>query len=365
MGSSIVLWLGIMPFVMLYSVYEGPKVFWLWIGGFCLAFVWLYRAVKRKPIPFHNDDIWYLTWLGILTLTSLFGLHPWDSIIGGSYRHQGVLFFFSLYLVLLAIRILKKQELYILNTLLAVGGLIESVFVLVQKYSAWYSRPMGTLGEPNAVGGYLAISMCWLWKVHLRNLWLKIPAMVLLGLAIVATESRTAILCAVFVITGIVYSEFRNGRLGEIKNKFVVGIFSIIVAVTGIITAVSITRPASIYESRPLFWRLGFEQLMNRPLFGYGAETGEVIYDRAYLTINTRLGDFMVDRSHNIFLDVALWSGIVGLIIFLLWMVKVLRKSINRSDYIRSCAYVAWIVFACFQPIGVVHWIQFILLTAL
>ena len=103
------------------------------------------------------------------------------------------------------------------------------------------------------------------------------------------------------------------------------------------------------------------QEVIARPILGYGAESGEVIYHRAFNRRNINLLDFMVDRSHNVFLDVTLWSGVAGLILFMGWCIA-RAKELWAGDRLRFIALVAWVVFASFQPLGVVHWLQLLFL---
>lgn len=73
--------------------------------------------------------------------------------------------------------------------------------------------------------------------------------------------------------------------------------------------------------------------------------------------MNINLLDFMVDRSHNIFLDISLWSGMTGLIVFTGWCISS-GNELWKRDRLRFIVFVAWFVFASFQPLGVVHWLQ-------
>ena len=113
------------------------------------------------------------------------------------------------------------------------------------------------------------------------------------------------------------------------------------------------TRASLFFENRLVYWELGLEKVNENLLFGYGAESGEYIYNKAFYENNTPLFGMIVDRSHNLFLDITLWSGIIGLIIFILWL---------RLASKRKIAILAWLIFASLQPLGVVHWVLLMIL---
>lgn len=360
-----IFWIALFPFILLYSVYEGPKIWWLWAGGSVLTVRWIIRLFGRRHISFHRQDLWFLGWIAVLTIASALGIHPLDSFIGGSYRHQGVLFFITLWLIMVTCRGLSGRERKLMNALLAGAVVLESAVVIVQKLGNVVARPLGTFGEPNAVAGYIAVGLYFLLRLRMSN-WVKYCGFVLGTAAVVVTESRTGIAAGALLVAAVIFQSVIRKGVSPLRRI-------IAYTVTGSMLAGSIiflgmisgTRVESVYENRPLFWKLGWQQVAARPLLGYGAESGEIIYNRAFLTINTRLVDFMVDRAHNIFLDIALWSGVVGLAVFLVWLGSVIRGIIGSRDILRAGALLSWLVFAFFQPLGVVHWLSLVLIATL
>ena len=365
-AQFFVYWLSVLPFVMLYGAYEGTKVVWLWASGFFLTLYWFIRLVRLHPLRLSKSGEWLLGWMGIVAIASLIGIHPVDSFIGGSYRHQGLLFFFTLLLILETVRQFSLKHRELLLSLLGFGVLMESVLTIEQKILAWSVRPLGTIGEPNALGGYLAVGFLWILLWPRLPAWMRLIFYVVTGVAIVATESRTALVCAVILTFGLGIRSLH--RMG--KHLFaIVGMVLVSAAIVGAgfmqYRAITQSRPPSVYENRLLFWRVGLGEFLKRPVLGYGAETEEVIYDNAMKLEHVNLVGFMIDRSHNIFLDVALWSGSIGLFVFIGWMLSVLYGISKKHDPRRVAAYIAWIVFACVQPLGTVHWVTLIFLSIL
>jgi hypothetical protein len=354
-------WLGAFPFVMLYGAYEGPKVFWLWIGGFFLALWWIIQMTHFRFPKINIGEKWFFLWILVLSVASLAGIHPIDSILGGSYRHQGVLFFFTLFLILLTLTTLSLKQKRVLKMFLACGVVLESVIVLWQRISAWSARPLGTLGEPNAVAGFLAIGLFWIASSDFpKRVRLLLYILAMLGIA--ATGSRTGIVTACIVTLGVAWYGIKKHRnFPRTRSLIIAGVLVVSMVCLGFVSAITMSRPRSVYESRPLFWQLGIREVVARPILGYGAESGEVVYERAFQTVNVRLIDFMVDRSHNLFLDVMLWSGVVGLMLFTGWCI-VSGKELIKRDRRRFVVFIAWFVFASFQPLGVLHWLQLIFL---
>lgn len=363
MGGVFTGWISAFPFIMLFGAYEGPKVVWLWAGGFCLALYFIYQIIRRQMPSVTRGGLLLLLWIFILGISSVIGLHPVDSIVGGSYRHQGVLFFFTLFLIAETLPVIPSRHKEFLCHLLAIGVLAESALVIQQKLFDWSLRPLGTLGEPNAIAGFLAIGLFWVVKANRFPSWVRGIAYAVVLAAIAATESRAGMAAALIVTVGL------GIRLLKARFNNIVWVVGTLLAVCVIavsfytlIRVNTILRPPSIIENRQVYWQLGIEEFMKRPLLGYGAESEEVLYDAAFSHKNIRLVDFMVDRSHNLFLDVALWSGAVGLLVFIGWLGSIVRGLYTHKHIDRLLAMTAWIVFACVQPVGVVHWVQLILL---
>jgi hypothetical protein len=396
-----IIWIALTPWILLYGAYEGPKVFWFWLGGFFLTVRWLIAMLKSthstpraeardmlrvdterrillrtkvgslapsnvsKELTIDTTGGWLLAWVSVLCVASLLGIHPLDSLVGGGYRHQGVLFFFTLFLVFETLRMLPGKHKKVLAGMIGAGVVFESSIILLQKMMALSDRPLGSFGEPNAVAGFLAVGLFWVFRMPRISKRLRIIFGIMVFLAVVATESRTGVVAAVIVCaaSGI---QTVAGRRREWMRRvlFISGLLATGIACGIFMAWVVAKRPVSNYESRTLFWRLGVQAVRARPVLGYGAESEDVIYEKEFKTINVRLIDLTVDRSHNVFLDVALWSGLVGLIVFVGWFVNIGRGFIISGDRGRMFVLAAWIVFACFQPLGVVHWILLVLLAS-
>ena len=94
------IWVTLMPLVMWGGFYEGPKVLYFLTGSFLICVFWLINIAKSGGfLKLGRKDLLYFFWIGIISLASLLGIHPLESFLGGSYRHQGVIFFLGLWLV--------------------------------------------------------------------------------------------------------------------------------------------------------------------------------------------------------------------------------------------------------------------------
>lgn len=346
----IVLWIALVPFVLLYAVFEGAKVWWVWMGGLILALQWFLTEKSRARLSAAGS--WFIGWIAALSLASVWGVHPLESFVGGGYRHQGVIFFLTMFLVGDAVGRLSLGWKEHLLSLVGWGAVAQSVLVIIQKLWYGFDRPWGTFGEPNAAAGYLALGLYWIWVMPMREKRIRFILSGIVFFAIFATQSRSGILAAAVVAAGLGWKHTR---------MFFYGLVVLAVA-GGSIALVSVSRPPSPYENRPLFWTMAAKAIVNRPILGYGVESGEFVFNELFARENIRLFDFVVERSHNIFLDVAMWSGIVGLAVFLRWLWEVVVSIRRRGDVVQLWVLAAWLVFASVQPVGVVHWVHLMLL---
>jgi O-antigen ligase len=347
-ANIFVIFLLLIPFVIFHNTYEGPKVFLFLITGLLLAVFWIFRIIVKKQIfKLGKVDYFFLTWLLILLVSSIFGIHPIESIVGGSYRHQGVLFFLTFWLVAKTVEILNKKQKIFLSKTIGFAILAESLIVFFQFMTEhlYFGKPLGTIGEANAVAGFLAIGFPFVYE-NFDNVFFAIPI-----ISILITESRSGLLAIVPNFYPLI-----NQLKGWIK-KF--SLMTVMVLTILFLVFVSSEKGNSPFENRPLIWKLGFQQIMSRPVLGFGAESGEVIYNKAFSNYNLPLDNLVIDRAHNLFLDVAMWSGIVGLIFFSLFLFEKF-KTVNGK--VRKLAFTSFLIYSMFQPLSIVHWLLFFLL---
>ena len=114
----------------------------------------------------------------------------------------------------------------------------------------------------------------------------------------------------------------------------------------------------SIFENREVIWKHAINLIKERPILGYGAETNEIVFDKAFYESGFPLSNLIIDRAHNLFLDVTLWSGIVGLIFFIGFLIE----SFKNLEIDRRKLFLSFLIYSMFQPISVAHWILFIII---
>ncbi|CAN5292382.1 hypothetical protein BH10PAT1_BH10PAT1_3370 [soil metagenome] len=314
-------WLALLPFIFFGNTFEGAKVIYFFIGSIFLIFFWILNY-KMLINSLNFPDFLFFIFLIILLISSLIGIHPILSIIGTSYRHQGVIFFFCLWIIGKTFSLLDKAHKLKIVKLFKYALIAESILIIL--------FPIGTFGEVNASAGFIGIVSIF------TN---SIPILGIVFIAILRTGSRTGILVFVTVLIIKFYKKYKLVSFGLIAASIVYFLISLTL------------KSSSVFEDRITIWNFGIQAIKERPILGFGAESGESIYNNIFAKNNLPLFNLVIDRAHNVFLDILQWSGILGLTAFLAW---ILSK--------RNILLIPWFVFAFFQPLGVTHWMLLMIL---
>ena len=78
-----IFWILTLPFVTFGHIYEGAKIFVFWVGSFLLILYWLIKKRAEFIKVLNKWDVWYWIWILLLVTSSIFGIDPMKSIIGG------------------------------------------------------------------------------------------------------------------------------------------------------------------------------------------------------------------------------------------------------------------------------------------
>lgn len=335
--------------------FELAKIAFFSIGSFFLVVLFLLKYhQKKQSLPSYNST--WLLWVSILLLSTIWGGKTIPGLLGYGYRHQGVFFFLALGIWMMAFEILSKKEKGGIGRWIGLAVTVESLIVLGQwaflklgfPLLAYNSRPIGTFGEPNAAAGFLVTGLPILTNVFpFQFIFLIIAAIILTG----SKASLGALLAQ-----GVIYGYLKMKNFPGKKILTILGLSAILlVGIFGVWQE----REASPFENRWLIWNLGIKAALKKPVLGYGAEGVIEVYESKFQQLEMPLEDLIIDRSHNLFLDITLFSGLLGLVIFLKWFYESLKKIKEVWKFI---GLVGFLIFSFFQPLGVVHWLYLVFL---
>ena len=250
----------------------------------------------------------------------------------------------------------RRQPAAVLSLLLAAIWLAAVVSVGLQFYqwlvlqpgesTAWvYSaiggRPSANLGQANSVGTIIVIALLgtyWLWYRAAIGaaLALAVATFLLMGLAL--TQSRTALLNALFIAASI-YLWHRH-RAGPRMTLSLLGLVVVLcVAFVGYsaigrlaeqLPSLNLAAERASAGARPLAWQVFADGVLQRPLGGYG--WGQSFLAQVEVSLNHPPIHRVFLSAHNLLIDLALWSGLPIALLVLAVVAWWLRECIRRIE---------------------------------
>lgn len=340
----------------------------------------------------------------VLLITSLSGVDPKISLFGQSPYYQGFIVYFYLYIFMLMVSSLPINLKWYSYTLVFSASLVS---VLI--YKEWYllnianlpilsyaSRPIATFGQPNLAAGFILLCLPFLYLVKYHQsksykiVWILI-LLIFIG-AIIATYSRAAIF--LLLLLALFYLSFKISK--SKVSKFIVSAEIILLMLmflyisyifsTGLLYQ-EIQRPQTIEwliynspEKRVFIWPAIWQAISKKPLLGYGLENIPKAFP-AFQPHERRpsafykLKDLVIDRSHNYTLDLLVFSGIFGLLAWILFvslliiarlhLIRVKQISSDRDINVLLVSLVLYLVWIQLQIQSIVHLMYFYLIAGL
>ncbi|OGE64841.1 hypothetical protein A3I48_04370 [Candidatus Daviesbacteria bacterium RIFCSPLOWO2_02_FULL_36_7] len=369
--------------------YEQIKVLFFIVSITLIGFWWMGKDFKWTLI-----SITAFLFISILLITSSNGLDFKNSLLGKEPYYQGWILYVYLFLFYLMIKTfkidLKKYALVLSISALLVSILAIYDWILLNIYSqtvpTYASRVVSTFGQPNFYAGFLLLTLPFSYYLFRVN-YLGLISGLISVVGIFVSYSRSTILMALVLMI--------LGLLNQLKIKFKIGLVVLMIVSVGIVIALKlssgivgseITQPSltknpdltrESVEKRVYIWPQALKIALQRPLTGYGLENINQAFSQ-FFEINRHLlfeenlnispvlislKELNIDRSHSYILDLLLFSGIFGLISWLLLVILMLKKAINSKILLVS--FLTYFVWSQIQNQGVVHLVYFWLLVGL
>lgn len=400
------------------ELFEFNKMIYIYLITSSILCVWIARMVSQGKFLFKRTpfDIPIALFFLSQLLSTLFSIDMHTSIFGYYGRFNGGLLSLISYLILyysfVELFDNKKEELIrciknilkisiISSTLVILWGLPGRigydlsclVFSGKLNNACWTAqfdpaaRMFSTLGQPNWLGAYLAITFFILLnyffeasdKKEIQSHYLSYFGLIFLTLsAIFFTNSRSTIVSVIasmgFVFLWILFKR-KNLELPFLKKKLLLLlaglIFCIVVFKTGInqidrylslpqpkAPAVVQTKtqapssPFKVSESidiRKIVWKGAINLGLQYPLFGTGVETFAYSYYfvRPVEHNLTTEWDYLYNKAHNEYLNFFATTGVFGLATYMLYIGAVITLglywSYKSSSLLQLSLLVAWI----------------------
>jgi len=308
-------------------------LFFLFLFKENLSIKILFEKLKKNPVFWGLISL-FTTFL----LASIFSVDQSFSFWGSPYRGGGFMTFAFLFVfAIFAFLKLKEKDwknAFILSIFI---GIIVSLIAIVifYKNSTIVLRPVSTIGNPITLGIYLSILFfiaLSFFIVEKKIKWKVFFAIAffIFSNAIFITSSRATFLG---IISGIILFFLLYPK----KNtKIKIGLITFLIICFGFIAYLNFANSFPKYlEENKVFvnitHRLSFESifgderfrawkifslaLLDKPILGWGPENQNIGFDKFY---NPKvMWSSWWDKSHNVFLDMGVQAGILGLLSYL------------------------------------------------
>jgi O-antigen ligase len=415
-----------------YTTFELPKIVLFHGITIAMVLVWIFRlcwpnvphmphlratdtahARAPKDAPFSIPSIMEIrvplillalviaTWI----IGTIFSVAPAISFYGYYPRFQGLYawIFYILFAGIVFLNINNRRQIERVFAAISASALVTGVIAFLQSFgfsvlnfwdsSAFLGRLFGTMGHPDFLAGFLILAIPLSVYLILSN---RFAIMSLLSLAVSLsalffTLSRAAFigLFAGLMFFLLVYSI--KTKAGKLFWTIIIApvVIAVIVIFANLNAQNDIVRGNTLLnrmvfsgenlrsvQTRLALWPATINQIMARPLSGYGLDTYAISFPQFYPTeINKleNLGDYP-DRAHNFILDYAVQLGIPALIFFLGFLFYVFQKGMrfvfkNNNDWLLpltlSSSLIAILTANFFGFFVTVTWVYFWLLTAI
>lgn len=336
--------------------------------------LWLLKLTLTNKYQFIKTplDKPILAFLMISLAATVGGVHPYISLLGEYKRYDGLISTINYILIYyIAVNFLRERK-YLKGTLafLTLAGVLVAGCGILQSYgidlTRWESGVISTFGNPNFLGGYLAMVF-----------FLPVTLFLLISSKKKTLSQKIGFLSISLMSLLLIYKCFsllthRGGALGlgagillfgillwrhflKIKPRFTV-LLVVMCLATGIFfmqgksglvqkfastvklekdegKAIPTLKFASTAETRVYIWQTALRVIKEHPFLGVGPDALRLVstqYEKIEF-IQTEGGrNCLIDKAHNEILDLATTRGLLGLAAYL-WMIILLFKFVYQT----------------------------------
>jgi O-antigen ligase len=342
--------------------------------AFCLFFIFL--MIYKKNIVKVSRLFWLIIILFVssLVLAFLFSGAPINQQIWGTFgRNTGILAYFSLVIILVVTVLMHSRSFY--NGIIK-SFLITSVFMTLycgmQAINIdpinWNNKLLfGTFGNVNFLSAFLGISSIIASSLILSNIIktrIKLILLILIFLdllIIFETKSIQGFIIFLFGVSIVMFIWLKK----EIKNKYFIYIFSLIVLIGTSLTVFGLLNKgplSKILHSDTLiyrtdYWQAGWKMTMQHPLFGVGLDSYGDWYRsmRGSISANRSDPERVSNTAHNVFLDLSSTGGVMLALSYILIILFAFKsgfsylKRQNSFDAYFVSIFAGWIGYLIFS----------------
>jgi putative inorganic carbon (hco3(-)) transporter len=372
----IVLW----PYTS--EVFEFNKMVLVYMLTTTIIGIWAVKSVIEGKFIFRRTilDIPLLVFLGSQLISTVLSIDFYTSVFGYYSRFNGGLLSTLCYLILywaFVSNFDRKETLKLINIWFA-SAFIVSIYGVLEHFgidkNIWVqdvqSRIFSSLGQPNWLAAWVVglIPIAWAFslksKVKSLNFWIYFGLSVLLFWTLIFTKSRSGFLgfgVACIIFWGIIALQNVKNIKSFISPFLITGVvFTAICLISGTQWTPSlaslINKPENKQASvgsgetaletggtesgtiRKIVWQGALQVWLHYPVFGTGVETfaySYYLYRPAAHNITSEW-NFIYNKAHNEFLNMAANSGTVGIISYLVLIGLTIYQIIKIDSKLKS-----------------------------
>ena len=283
------------------SPFEFPKFILSLVVAQILTLILLF-----ENISFTKNKLIILIMLFILAnfAAGMLGLDPRVSLLGGEYRFQGLLLLISGAIFALSSNLLTSKKV-----------IYKSIII-----------------------SSLAISLITIFQFIMLKTGQAIPNYTLLLISILLSFSLSSNLAVLIILTIFVFHTFWKHN-----KKILAGFVILLIGIVLLILSLgSSFYRYSQWDNRLLIWNAGIKSIINKPLLGVGQENFELIFPKDM--------HYKVDNAHNVFLETAVSSGIIGLSLYL----GILYLKFKNTKLNEKLSMLGFIIAGFFNPLPII-----------
>ena len=373
--------MAIMPSINNY--YNIPKVIVLLLGG-TLLLVFLLANYKKMEID--NKDVLLLIFGILIFISTMLSSNINTSILGSRRRYEGMLVLFTYILIYFCAKKFLNYKnknnllkvLYVIYISICILGVLQYYIKIPNQnlYPIFNKGVCGTFGNTNFIGSFLSLGIPIFTILYIiKGKKLSFITSILVFFCLIACGARSSwVAFAVFVFILLIY-------LIKMKNKeylkrtailfvcfaliftylFTVKSSFVKTKVKTISNEVKVATTQGVNEkmgsNRIQIWRITIDLIKKYPIFGVGTDNlksalhNNLTTDYIEFIERTKVG---IDKAHNEYLQIAVTLGIPALVVYLVFIVLVLKgkeKQIfnNLNIFIIYSSIICYLVQAFFN----------------
>lgn len=357
------------------ELFEFPKFILLLSGTLVITVTWATHVYQTKKFalarPLSPLSYSVLAILLTQTISTIFSINPYTSFWGYYSRfHQGLLTTICYTIIYFAtVNWLDKKSTLKLIKISVGTAFFVSLYAILERLgidkSFWIqdvqSRPFSTLGQPNWLAAYLIPNIFLVFYLSRINKsisrFFTYSLFITLSIALLFTRSRSGLIGFALAFFTYWILLIRQFNFGKIKQSFV-QYFGILLLATIVIgtpftpklidlfikqsapPAITISAGGTALENggtesgdiRKIVWSGALKLIAKYPLLGTGPETFAYTYywERPLAHNLTSEWDFLYNKAHNEYLNIAAGAGLIGLLAYLSWHAAIFATGLIR-----------------------------------